>query len=144
MDWVQPLTNALSTQMGQFFLGVMILVFGSSAILSEKTAKEKFWLIGRVAGWFQRRKEEQAELEAQITERRFAALQDEIARIDKNQKRSDKVMHRQHEYIVWITTRWRALEVWAADRGLRLPDPPFQTFEEWKAQIPTEEDEEDE
>lgn len=144
MDWVQPLTNALSTQMGQFILGVMILVFGSSAILSEKTAKDKFWLIGRAAGWFQRRKEEQANLEAKITERRFAALQEEITRIDKNQKRSEKVMYRQHEYIVWITTRWRALEVWAADRGLRLPDPPFQTFEEWKARIPTEEDEEDE
>ena len=143
MDWVQPLTNALSTQMGQFILGVMILVFGSSAILSEKTAKDKFWLIGRAAGWFQRRKEEQANLEAKITERRFAALQEEITRIDKNQKRSEKVMYRQHEYIVWITTRWRALEVWAADRGLRLPDPPFQTFEEWKARIPTEEDEED-
>ena len=144
MDWVQPLTNALSTQMGQFILGVMILVFGSSAILSEKTAKDKFWLIGRAASWFQRRKEEQANLEAQITERRFAALQEEITRIDKNQKQTNKVIHLQHEYIVWITTRWRALEVWAADRGLRLPDPPFQTFEEWKARIPTEENEKNE
>lgn len=39
----------------------------------------------------------------------------------------------QRRYIVRVTSALRDVEIWAADNGLTLPPPPFQTFPEWLA-----------
>ncbi|MCK2199208.1 hypothetical protein [Corynebacterium callunae] len=36
-----------------------------------------------------------------------------------------------HEYIVMITSTLRRIEIWAADLGIALPPPPFQSYTEW-------------
>lgn len=150
MEWVQPLTDALGSA-GPFVIGVLLLVLGSSAILSEETAKKKFGAFGMVARWLEERKQKRAEEEETLIKRRTQALWDEIQRVDEDRKSDRAVFSRrieylettgatQHAYIVWVTEKMRAIEVWAADKGLKLPPPPFMPYHEWKASL-REEDE---
>lgn len=110
-DWITSLT---SSSQGQFLLGVLTLVFGSQAILSEKNLKGKLWGLGAPARWLKRRQQETAEKE--VSE--LARLREEV--------------RYQHLYIVWITGLFRAIEIWAANKGYKLPQPPFRTYTEWK------------
>lgn len=125
----------------QFLVGVLFLVFGTPAILSEKAA-EKFGAFGVLArAWRDRKKRAEQEAES-IHQRELADLRHEIERVDQARlddasefrAELDRVSaseREQHAYIVWITEVFRGLEVWAVDHGLQLP-PPFMTFTEWK------------
>lgn len=109
-EWLSALTG---TPQGQFLLGVTVLVFGSRAILSEENLKGKLWGIGRVARWWKNRQE--------------TAAENELSEL----RRLRSTVARQHEYIVWITGVLRVIQIWAAENGLELPKPPFQTYNEW-------------
>lgn len=141
MDWSQILTGVSNSPVWQFIIGVMVLVLGSSAILSEKVAKEKFWLIGSLASWIQRRKEREAEREIEREERVLEDLRSELQRMDERVSVLEKSDENKHNYIVYISNWRRHLELWAADKGITLmKDPPFKTFREWLDEIDVEED----
>lgn len=160
MEWVEFLSKGLDTPLGQFIVGVLVLVFGSTALFSEKTAKEKFGAFGMLARWIQKQKERAADLEEEIINRRTQDLWDEIKRVDEARKKDNKELKKQilelqrseadqHAYIVWVTSVMRDLEIWAAEHGYKLPPPPFVTFTEWIRQYRREpcnreEDEDDE
>lgn len=141
MTW-QVLSEWAKEPVSQFVVGFLFLVFGTPAILSEKAA-EKFGAFGVLARWWRERKK-RAEQEAQdVHSRVIADLRKEIERVDQA-RQSDASEFRaelervsasereQHAYIVWVTEMFRGLEVWAAEKGLKLPPPPFKTFTEWK------------
>lgn len=139
MDWIEPLRDALQSTGGSFLIGVLVLVLGSSAILSEKTAKEKFGAIGLIAGWIQRRKEAAALQEEELLNRRTADLWEEIRRVDEARSRDRQVLMQEildlrtserlkHRYTVWAAKRVRDLEIWAATSGLQLPQPKILPF----------------
>lgn len=139
MEWLEVVKQVPG---GLYIAGVLLLVLGGNAIFSEKTVKEKFWLFRVLFKWAQDRKEEAAALEEEIAYRRTQALWEEIARVDAERQHDkkqfalqieelEKKEKHQHQYIVWITEKWRALEIWAAENGLVLPPPPYLTFSEW-------------
>lgn len=141
MTW-QVLSEWAKEPVSQFLVGFLFLVFGTPAILSEKAA-EKFGAFGVLARWWRERKKRAEQEAADIHSRETADLRREIARVDEARKRDvaefrselDRVSaseSEQHAYIVWITEVFRNLEVWAVDKGLELPPPPFMTFTEWK------------
>ena len=135
MDWAQILTGISNSPAWQFTIGVMVLVLGSSAILSEKVAKEKFWLIGSLAAWFQKRKEREAELEIEREKRILDDLRSEIQRMDDRVCVLERSDERKHKYIVYVSNWYRHLELWAANKGIDLmDDPPFKSFGEWLVQ----------
>lgn len=132
MDWAQILSGISNSPVWQFTIGVMVLVLGSSAILSEKVAKEKFWLIGSLASWFQGRKEREAEIEIEREKRILEGLRSELQRMDKRVCALESSDERKHKYIVYVTNWYRHLELWAANKGIDLmDDPPFKTFGDW-------------
>ena len=132
MDWTQILTGISNSSTWQCIIGVMILVLGSSAILSEKTAKEKFWLIGSLASWFQKRKEREADLEIEREKRILDDLRSEIQRMDDRVCVLERSDERKHKYIVYVSNWYRHLELWAANKGIDLmDDPPFKSFGDW-------------
>ena len=142
MDWAQILSGISNSPVWQFVIGVMILVLGSSAILSEKAAKEKFWLIGTLASWFQGRKEREADIEIEREKRILEGLQSEIQRMDHRVCVLENADERKHKYIVYVTNWYRHLELWAAGQGISLmDDPPFKLFGEWLDQDKAEEEE---
>lgn len=154
MEWVEPLQNALRSNGGSFIIGVLLLVFGSSAVLSEKTAKEKFGAIGMLARWVQRRKQQAAEQEEELFKRRTDDLWAEIARVDQARKDDKARFQREikqlreserlkHKYTVWAAQRVHDLEVWAATNGYVLPTPKILTFFDWVVQDDKESLEED-
>ena len=98
----------------QLAVGVLVLVFGSQAVLSETNLKGKLWGLGAPGRWWKRRQSEAAERELSET----MQLREEVSL--------------QHRYIVALTASMRSLEIWAADKGYTLPPPPFQTYLEWK------------
>lgn len=141
MDWSQILVGVSDSPVWQFIIGVMVLVMGSSAILSEKVAKEKFWLIGSLASWVQRRKEREAEREIEREKRLLEDFRSELQRMDERVSALEKSDEDKHNYIVYISNWRRHLELWAADKGITLmKDPPFKTFREWLDEIDVEED----
>lgn len=112
--------------------------------LSEKAAKLPGGL-GAAARWWntrqvrevRRRKGLDAEINELVDEKvgwvraeMRASIKDLKGQIEKLQK-TERL---QHSYIVWITSHLRRIEVWAADRGLELPPPPFMTFTEFVAE----------
>lgn len=145
MEWTEFLSKALDTPLGQFIIGVLVLVFGSTALFSEKTAKEKFGAFGMLARWVQRHKEKAADLEEEIINRRTEDLWNEIKRVDEARQKDNRELKKQiqklqrseadqHAYIVWVTSVMRDLEIWAAEHGYKLPPPPFVTFTDWVRQ----------
>lgn len=138
----QVLSEWAKEPVSQFIVGFLFLVFGTPAILSEKAA-EKFGAFGVLARWWRERKK-RAEQEAEsVHEREIADLRKEIERVDQARQgdasefraeleRVSASEREQHAYIVWVTEMFRSLEVWAAEKGLKLPPPPFKTFTEWK------------
>lgn len=135
-------STLLNAPGGVWILLVVILVFGSTAIFSEKTAKEKFGALGLVSRWWKRRKEEAANMEEEISSKRTAELWDEIQRVDELRARDreyfeeqitrlERAEKLQHRYITWVTDVFRRIEIWAAGQGYELPPPPFKTYIEW-------------
>ncbi|MCK2200467.1 hypothetical protein [Corynebacterium callunae] len=54
--------------------------------------------------------------------------------IVQHEKELAEIRHseqQKHEYIVMITSTLRRIEIWAADLGIALPPPPFQSYTEW-------------
>lgn len=142
MEWVDHLLDGVRGNGASFVIGVLILVFGSSAVLSERTAKEKFGALGMIARWVQSRKEREAELEEELFNRRTEELWAEIRRVDESRhmdkerflrelsdlRKSENLKHR---YTLWAAQRVRDLEIWAATNGLELPTPKILPFLEW-------------
>lgn len=110
-EWVTTLT---SSPQGQFLIGVAALVFGSRAILSEERLKGKLWGLGWPVRWLRKKQEEAAEREV------------------SELKRLREETNLQHQYIVWITTILRTVQIWAADNGYKLPPPPPMSYNDWR------------
>lgn len=108
---------AISTPQGQFVVGVLILIFGSKAVLSEESLKGKLSGLALPGRWFRRRQQKAAERE--VSE--IKLLREQTAR--------------QHRYIVEVTQQIRVWEIDAADRGHDFPPPKFETFSEWSTRI---------
>lgn len=130
MTW-QVLSERAKEPVSQFVVGFLFLVFGTPAILSEKAA-EKFGVFGVLARSWREGKKRAEQDAADVHLRGTADLRREIARVYEARKRDAKEFraeldrvskseHDQHEYIVWITSLLRGLEVWAVDKGLELP-----------------------
>lgn len=99
-----------------FAIGVVVLVLGSNAALSEKNLSEKLSGLALPGKWLRRRRAEAAEKEAE----EYVTLQ--------------RTVRDQHHYIIWVTSLVHGWEVWAADKGYTLPPPDFLTLMEWKEQ----------
>lgn len=128
----------------KFLVGVGVLTLGPFALLSKETATEKFWLIGSVARHFRRRKEKAADLEEELAARRTEDLWREINRVDElriqDRERFEKRVagleqsdRDKYEYILYVTSVWRTILLWAADEGHVLP-VQILTFEQWLEQ----------
>lgn len=149
MDWLEAVKPIAESPAGQIVVAVLVMIFGSSSILSEKTAKEKFGAVGMILRWRQRRKDKAEAFQEELFRKRTEELRAEIRRVDNARKIDRKELtaqiselqkneKSQHEYILWVTEKMRKIEIWAADHGYDLPPPPFITFVEWEAQRETE------
>lgn len=100
-----------STTPSQFFIGVLILVFGSRQILSEKTLSSSLSGLLILPRFINRKREQAAQLEAQQT-------------LDLQ-----RTEQRQHCYILYCHKLHRELEMLAAAEGCAIPR--LMTFQEW-------------
>lgn len=108
------LSWATTTPQGQFVIGVLVLIFGSKAALSEENLKGKLSGLGLLGRWFRQRQQQAAEREvSEVAELRLRNA-------------------RQHRYIREITQVVRRWEIDAADKGHVLPPPEFMTYTEWE------------
>lgn len=121
-----------------FLTLLLVAVFGTPAILSEKAA-QKFGALGALARWWGRRKDKALAEDQALRQRERDALWAEIARVDGKVNELEAELEelraedaKKHGYIVWVTQLMRGLEIWAAKRGLELPPPPFKTYSEWQ------------
>lgn len=142
LDWGEWFSSASGNTLVQFLVGFAFLVFGSNAIFSEKTAREKFGVFGLISRNVQRHLQHRAKVEEELERRRTQDLRDEIRRVDEARKADNRELRArishleetertQHRYIVWVTEKMRQLEVWAAELGLKLPPPRFMSYNEW-------------
>lgn len=107
------ITWLTSTPQGQFVVGVLVLIFGSKAVLSEENIASKLSGLALPARWLRRRQERTAQAEV----------------AEKKQLRT--IVSRQHRYILWLTSIIRSWEIDAADKGHNFPPPAFLTYLEW-------------
>lgn len=139
MEWLEFFTDP---DPWQVFVGILVLIIGPTALLSEAVFKEKFGAIGAAWRWFRGTRKQKIEERQSATERELSDLRREINRVDTKRKedrgRTDKQIHyleekidRQHRYILWVTDIFRKIEIWAAEKGHKLPPPPFKTYSEW-------------
>lgn len=146
MEWVSFVAPLLGGGVGTALLIVLILVLGSPAVLSEKTAREKFSALPAAERWWWGRKEARDAKEREVRALEIDELRDYIGRVDKKRKedvdRLQKQIHllseseaSQHEYIVWVTEGARVVEIWSAAVGEELPWK-FMTYPEWRASRP--------
>lgn len=108
LDWITTASPS------QFFLGVILLVFGSKKIFSEKNVSESLGGIFLPFKVLRKRRAEAAEREAAEIEE----LRREIA--DLNRERL-----KQHRWALAVTEWVMRLELWAAKNHLHLPEPSF-------------------
>ena len=118
-EWTHYLTQ---TPQGQFIVGVLVLIFGSRAVLSEENLKGKLSGLTLPGRWLRRRQQRAAEREVTET------------------KRLRNLATRQHRYILWLTSIIRSWEIDAADKGHKFPPPEFLTYLEWVAEHYPEDD----
>lgn len=105
----------------QFFLGVLVLVLGSNKILSEKNVSESFGGILLPLKFLRRRREQAAQDEASELEQ----LRLEVAR-------QSGLLMKYHRWSVRTTEYMHRLDLWAAEKGLHLPKPPFVHWTEFE------------
>lgn len=110
MDEQAWVTQLLSSTQGQYIIGVIVLIFGSKAILSEKTIREKFSGIHYISKKLQERQQRAAEQESQATRK--------VIQVNKYQ----------HEYIVHLTQYLHRVELKAAREGWDMPVPKVEDF----------------
>lgn len=123
LDWVTSASPA------QFFVGILILVFGSRQILSEKSVKSSLGGLFLPVQWARKRRERAANEEAEEIE----FLRQEIARLTRENLR-------QHRWSVEVSRKIHSIETWAAGEGLELPPPPFRHLHEYpKEEVEDEE-----
>lgn len=112
--------------------------------LSEKAAKIP-GALGSAARWWSERQLRGAERRKTLDDKIDGMVDDKVGRwrseVDGAIKNLEERVaelrateRSQHAYIVWITSHFRRFEIWAADRDLELPPPPFQTYTEWLAE----------
>lgn len=135
----------------QVFVGLLVLILGPYALLSEKVVKEKFGAVGMFFRWISGQKRRRMEEKQTVAERQINELREEIKRVDVARKRDnarlkaqvtrlETMTEKQHSYILWITDVFRGVELWAAEKGYTLPPPPFKTYTEWVKEKEEEEE----
>ncbi|MCX7491457.1 hypothetical protein OS127_02795 [Corynebacterium sp. P6129] len=115
-----------------FIVGV-IGIIGLIIPAASNSMREAGGLLGAMARKLHQWRQRAIEEDQQVTSREIADLRAEIRRLDAGIHRIEKRESLQHAYIVEVTERMRRIEIWAADNGLTLPPPPFQTYTEWLA-----------
>lgn len=140
---------------------VLVLVFGTPAVLSEEVAKKRLWLISALARHIQSRRVRAIEAEAAVDDARVAVLTRRIADLErlhiashssltedlerlraaqKAERREfqdalaalDHKLDLASEYIAWSAQWARDVIQAAAEHGLRdLPE--WLSFSEWRA-----------
>ena len=129
----EPFVEWLSrTTPTQFLIGIAILVFGSKKILSEKNVSESLGGLFIPFRWLRQRREEAADAEAE----RMARMSKEILKLQREQELL-------HQWAVEVTRSYRAVQLWAAEKGYTLPPPPFISLASFRNRrdYPEEEDE---
>lgn len=121
-----------SSDIGSYIFWIAILILGPTSLGSETIFKEKFGAFGLITKFVSGRRNKALELSEALNERQVTGLKQELKRIDSRVDHLEKSSTRQHGYILWMTEKWRAIEIWAADNGYTLPPPPFMTFTEWE------------
>lgn len=127
VDWA---ANASPTQ---FVIGVLILMFGSKKIFSEKNVEESIGGFTLPFKWLQKRRERAAQEEASEALRIKNELEKSL--------REQRIFHAWAMEVMKVVHGW---ELWAARQGITLPEPPFRTlaeFTESRLDYPEEEDE---
>lgn len=121
-----------SASPGQFLLGIVILVFGSRQILSEKSLKSSLGGLGLPFKFLRNARENAAEAEA-----------NELAFLRGEVKRLNNKISVYHRWAVKVTEQYQRLELWAAHKGLHLPPPPFIEFHIFESGREVKDDPED-
>lgn len=110
MEQGQLFTWLVNHPQGQFLAGVVVLVFGSKAVLSERFWEGRFGAFGMLSRWFKERQDKSARQETkEIAELRCTVAQ-------------------QHDFIVYISSELRRIEVKAATDGWELPTPKTMNY----------------
>ena len=121
-----------------------IVITGAFLSLSEQAAKLSGPL-GAAARWWNERQVREVKSQKTLDREINDLVDKRVERVRQEMRASLKHLEAQieklreteslqHAYIVWITSHLRRIEVWAADRGLELPPPPFMTFTEFVAE----------
>lgn len=97
-----------------FVLGVLALIFGTEKLLSAKNVEESLGGLALPFRWLRKRRDQ-------------AALDEAAAEVELQILRAD-----QHKYILHLTRWVYELQIWAAGKGLVLPPPEFELFNEWR------------
>ena len=129
----EPFVEWLSrTTPTQFVIGLAILIFGSKKILSEKNVSESLGGLFIPFRWLRRRREEVADAEAL----RITRMCEQIRELQREQELL-------HQWAVEVTRSYRAVQLWAAEKGYTLPPPPFVSLADFRSRrdYPEEEDE---
>lgn len=127
IEWVSHATPT------QFIIGVLILMFGSKKVFSEKNVEESLSGFRLPFKWLQERRERAAREEATEALRIKNDLQQSL--------REQRMFHAWAMEVMKVVHGW---ELWAARHGIELPEPPFRTlaeFTESRLDYPEEEDE---
>ena len=146
MEWVSFIAPLLGGGLGTALLVALVLILGSPAVLSEKTAREKFSGLPAAVRWWWGRKEARDAKEREARALEITELRDYIDRVDKQRKEDVESLQRQihllseseasqHDYIVWVTEGARVVEIWSAAVGQELPWK-FMTYPEWRSTRP--------
>lgn len=114
---------------------VVVLVLGSPAIFSKKTAEDKFWFFGKIASWFDTRKERSIAKEqktrdviATLDKARITELK-ELVESERDEHRDD--MHRMMEEIQSLK---RDIDIERVERN-KLKDELNQTIDDYLGYI---------
>lgn len=123
LDW---LTSASPSQ---FILGVIVLVFGTSKILSAENVEKSVGGLLLPVKWLHSRREKAAKEEVRG-----------IQKLKEDNLRLNKEMDRYHAWSILATKRNRRLEAFIAANNLEVPPPEFIYLHDFKL----EEDEDEE
>ena len=115
LDW---LTNASPSQ---FILGVIVLVFGTSKILSAENVEKSVGGLLLPVRWLHSRREKAAKEEISG-----------IQKLKEDNLRLNKEMDRYHAWAILATKRNRRLEAFIVANNLEVPPPEFVYLHDFK------------